>query len=83
MTTQHPTNTYNISLKDSAYKTGSKPGKVAAGSSTSLVLDLSKSFGWYDVGFGVPGAASFEKRYTGHVESGKASFTDPAMVNMI
>lgn len=83
ITNHHPTNKYNISLKDNAYKTGSKPGKVAAGSSTAIVLDLSKNFGWYDISIGVQGAGTFEKRYAGHVETGKASFTDPAMGNII
>ena len=55
---------------------------MVAGTSTSIVLDLGKSFGWYDVSIGVQGAATFEKRYAGHVETGKASFTDPAMGNI-
>ncbi len=42
-------------------------------------LDLTKSFGWYDFTVKVKGNDTFEKRYAGRMETGKASFSDPVM----
>ncbi|GAB3920969.1 phosphocholine-specific phospholipase C [Larkinella terrae] len=68
-----------IEVKDNAYKTGTKTKAIAKGSQASLVLDLGKSFGWYDFSVKVSGSTVFEKRFAGHVETGKPSFTDPVM----
>ncbi|MFC5408687.1 phosphocholine-specific phospholipase C [Larkinella bovis] len=68
-----------VEVKDHAYKTGTKSKVVAKGAQGSLVLDLSKSFGWYDFSVKVSGQTVFEKRYAGRVETGKPSFTDPLM----
>ncbi len=44
-----------------------------------LKLDLSKTHGWYDITVRVKENPFFSKRYAGRVETGKDSFTDPAM----
>jgi phospholipase C len=44
-----------------------------------LVLNLKNSFGWYDFSIKVKGNSVFEKRYAGHVETGKESVSDPYM----
>lgn len=76
-----------IEITDNAYKTGNhvlKPGAMAGSKEKqSLVLDLSKSFGWYDISVKVKGYPAFEKRYAGHVETGKSSFTDPLMGGVV
>lgn len=51
--------------------------------SASVLLDLYKTFGWYDFTVMIKGNNSFEKRYAGRVETGKESFTDPMMGGMI
>ncbi|MEP7279387.1 MAG: hypothetical protein ABI813_12135 [Bacteroidota bacterium] len=43
------------------------------------MLDLSHSFGWYDFSVSITGNQSFEQRFASHVETGKASYTDPFM----
>ncbi|NCD71023.1 phosphocholine-specific phospholipase C [Mucilaginibacter agri] len=74
---------YTVEVIDNAYKTGSRKKVVVASASqpaqANFVLDLSKSFGWYDFSIKVQGHASFEKRYAGRVETGASSFSDPLM----
>jgi phospholipase C len=72
-------NPITVVVKDNAYKTATRTKVLAKGSHASLILDLSKSFGWYDFSVRITGNAVFEKRYAGRVETGKASFTDPVM----
>ena len=42
-------------------------------------IDLSKTYGWYDVSVKIKGNDAFERRYAGKVETGKETFTDPMM----
>jgi phospholipase C len=44
---------------------------------------LSKSFGWYDFSLKIKGNELFEKRYAGHVETGKPAKTDPFMGRVV
>ncbi len=73
-----------VEITDNAYKTGKHVLTVAANKRPStLMLNLSKSFGWYDFTVRIKGNTTFEKRYAGHVETGKASFTDPLMGGVV
>jgi phospholipase C len=54
-----------------------------AADTSSTVLELDRSQGWYDVQIRVSGAAAFERRLAGHVENGYESFSDPAMGRMV
>ena len=74
---------YKISVKDHAYKANNHSKTVGPSGKGTLVLDLSKSFGWYDFSVLIGGADLFEKRYAGRVETGKLSFTDPAMGQVV
>ncbi|KAA2239332.1 phospholipase C, phosphocholine-specific [Chitinophaga agrisoli] len=71
--------TITIQLSDNAYKTAARAQVLAAGETKSMVLELSKSHGWYDCSVRVKGNDVFEQRYAGRVETGKPSFTDPLM----
>lgn len=66
-------------ITDNAYRTGGRTQLIKAGGSKDVLLDLSKSFGWYDCSVKVKGASLFEQRFAGRVETGKTSFTDPFM----
>ena len=69
-----------VVVTDNAYKNAPKTVVVEAkNGQASLVLDLKKSHGWYDVSIRVEGAEGFEQRFAGHVETGKDSVSDPAM----
>ena len=74
--------THTIEITDNAYKTNNHKRVVAPNVQTNLVLNLANSHGWYDFTVKVNGADSFEKRYAGRVETGKASFSDPLMGNV-
>ena len=72
---------YTLEIIDNAYAGGSLQ-LVAAGIDT-MILNLSKNFGWYDFTVRVKGYQIFEQRYAGHVETGKNSFTDPHMGGVV
>ena len=73
---------FEIEIRDNAYKNKSIRKVFAANKTSkadSIVLNLDKSFGWYDFSVFVKGYDHFERRYAGHVETGNSSFTDPFM----
>ena len=67
-----------VTLQDNSYKTATIAKKVAAGVTTSVVLRLGKSHGWYDFSVSSDGNVAVA-RYAGHVDTGKPSFSDPVM----
>jgi phospholipase C len=48
---------------------------------SNIIVDLSGNYNWYDFSVKISGIDTFEKRYAGHVETGKPSFSDPQMGN--
>lgn len=56
--------------------------KIAANSSEPLNIDTAKNHGWYDVHLSIDGINEFSQHYAGRVETGKDSYTDPAMGNI-
>ncbi len=52
---------------------------VEAGSEVTLNLPIRKSAHWYDFSVRVKGQTLYSRRFAGHMETGKGSFTDPAM----
>jgi phospholipase C len=70
-------------IEDLSYKTGKKIVEVAKGKSLTVTLDFSKSHAWYDFAVKIEGNNTFEQRYAGHIETGRESFTDPAMGQVI
>lgn len=72
-----------ILVKDNSYKSGTKEKLVKPGERVTIVTDQSKSHGWYDFSLTVKGTPNFEKRFAGHVETGKVSITDPLMGGVI
>lgn len=73
----NPGHSYTVEIKDNAYK--NKPITKVITNGSAIVLNLGKSFGWYDFTVRVQGYDDFERRYAGHVETGNASYTDPFM----
>jgi phospholipase C len=76
---QDPARAITLSVQDHAYKKKTLSKELAKGATTTLVLDLQASFGWYDFSITANGAEHFEQRYAGRVEIGKESFSDPFM----
>lgn len=65
----------SIAMSDKAYGAVSETIRLAAGETRTLSLDLSPSHGWYDHAFEADGQTW---RIAGHVETGAASWSDPA-----
>jgi phospholipase C len=78
---------YTVEITDNGYKTQAIEKTLEKAGTTAdrsiVVLNLSKSFGWYDFSVKVTGGGSFEKRYAGRVETGKHSYSDPFMGRMV
>jgi phospholipase C len=70
-----------IEIVDHAY--GAKPIRKAIAGKEIIVLNLEKSFGWYDFSVKVDGVEGFAKRYAGRVETGRPSYSDPLMGGML
>ncbi|WP_175750128.1 phosphocholine-specific phospholipase C [Burkholderia pyrrocinia] len=69
-----------ITATDVAYGGAARTLTIPAGQRVEAHWDLSCSSHWYDLQFAVAGNAGWMRRIAGHVETGKASITDPAAV---
>ena len=72
-------NAYDIEIKDNAYKAATVSKKIGPSKTEVVILDLSKSFSWYDFSVGVANKQGFVKRFAGRVETGKETSSDPFM----
>jgi phospholipase C len=76
-------NDLTVIIKDNAYKAQPVTRKLSASKDQSIVIQLGKSSGWYDLSVVVEGYEAFEKRYAGRVETGAKSITDPLMGRLV
>lgn len=74
---------HTVVIKDLGYRKNDLKKEIPAGSTQEIVLDLKQTHGWYDFSLKLEGENSFEQRYAGRVETGAASFTDPAMGGIV
>jgi phospholipase C len=74
---------YHVEITDNAYHANNHQQVVSSGASSSIVLNLAKSYGWYDFTLKVTGNSQFEQRYAGRVETGKHSYSDPFMGRVV
>lgn len=77
------TKPHTVVITDKSYKTTGQSKIVTAGGKASMVVDLSKSYNWYDFSVRLKGHDQFEERYAGHVESGLITKTDPLMGGLV
>lgn len=70
---------HSVEVVDLSYKTDRKQIELAQGSTVKVLFYLQKNHNWYDFSIKIKGNNDFERRYAGHVETGKESYTDPAM----
>jgi phospholipase C len=73
----------HLEIKDNSYNSGVKNISVRRKRTARVILDVSKSYGWYDFSLKINGDDLFEKRYSGRVETGKPGKTDPLMGGMM
>jgi phospholipase C len=77
------TKAHLLTLSDNSYKTESQSKLVAAGSEATMIVNLTKTFNWYDVSVKLKGYDAFEERFAGHVETGMVTKTDPLMGGVV
>ena len=68
-----------FTVTDNAYGARTVTHSVAAGQALSVRCDLSGSFGWYDFSVTSETDPKWLRRVAGHVETGRASRTDPML----
>lgn len=66
-------------LTDNSYGSPESAPKIAAYSSVSSYIDVSKSYGWYDLSVQMDGNEHFMHTFAGRLENGKPGKTDPLM----
>ncbi len=66
-----------------AYTGKSVTQELQPGDNFGNVSSLKKFFGWYDLIVTVAEDSTFNYRLAGHVETGKDSFTDPALGGLV
>ncbi|HTE01912.1 MAG TPA: phospholipase C, phosphocholine-specific [Mucilaginibacter sp.] len=72
-----------IEIIDHSYKSNNHKKTLAPNAKATLALNLEKSHNWYDFSVKVSGHSSFEKIFSGRVETGKVGFTDPFMGKVV
>ena len=72
-----------LEINDNAYNAAKRTVQLNAHAEKTIICYLDKSYNWYDFTIKQTGNTGFEKRYCGHVETGKESKSDPLMGMMI
>jgi phospholipase C len=65
------------------YGARTRTRSLGPGETATEQWSLSRSRGWYDLVVTVDGDPHFQRRYAGHVETGRDSVTDPAMGGLV
>ena len=68
-----------VNIDDHVYQVNHKTINLAAGVKKIITLNLKKYGHWYNFFINVKGFDGYKKYYSGHVETGKESTTDPYM----
>jgi phospholipase C len=71
-----------VQISDHSYGRGNVTKKVPASGKKKIVLNLDKSHGWYDITIKIKGSGAFKRQCAGRIETGKESYSDPAMGNV-
>lgn len=70
---------YRLRVADNSYGGKSQTVNMRVGKESTIEMDLSASYRWYDVSVGCVGVDGFEERFAGRVETGVDGITDPLM----
>jgi phospholipase C len=79
LSNRDPQHALTVRVRDLAYGNGRQTIHLGPTESVEMPLELSSSYGWYDLGIRVRGSSDFEQRYAGHIEAGVESCSDPFM----
>lgn len=69
----------SVKIVDNEYGNPTVSKKIRSGGNETIVLNLSRSFGWYDFSVLMEGNSGMVKRYAGRVENGEEGYSDPLM----
>ena len=72
-----------VVITDNAYKIQPIKRTLKGCWETTILLDLTKSAGWYDFTVSLQGNDNFSRRYAGRVETGRDSISDPYMGRVV
>ncbi|PZP52539.1 MAG: phospholipase C, phosphocholine-specific [Pseudopedobacter saltans] len=75
--------TMAVNILDNAYNNPPLSYNLKEGEVKEIVLNLQKHYGWYDFSVTGKNEEDFLRRFAGHVETEKASMTDPFMGRMV
>lgn len=81
--TNNDTKPHVLNISDNSYKAVNQNKAIPAGAQTSIVLNLSKNYNWYDFSVKIKGFESYSERFAGHVETGQVTKTDPLMGGIV
>ena len=71
----------SVAVQDNAYGAQARTYRLPAGASINTHWELASSSCWYDLTVAAATPADFSWRFAGHVETGRPSMTDPALVS--
>jgi phospholipase C len=74
---------HHVVIEDNSYKSGTRNKAFDVGGKGTLIMDLGKSFQWYDFSVKVKGYEGYQERFAGHVETGAVTKTDPLMGGIV
>jgi phospholipase C len=78
--TNHDTvKSHTVEVRETTYRKAVKKQTLRPGSTTTIPIKIESSFGWYDFHLGIVGQETFDQQYAGRIETGKWSYSDPAM----
>jgi phospholipase C len=66
-----------------AYTGNARTWTIQSQETVEGALSLEQFHGWYDLILTVAGDSTFQYRLAGHVETGKDSFSDPALGGLV
>ncbi|HEY4290555.1 MAG TPA: phospholipase C, phosphocholine-specific [Puia sp.] len=69
----------SIEVIDHGYGAPVITKEIKGGETVVLTLPFDKNHGWYDLSVGCMSLQTFQRRYAGHIETGKDSISDPFM----
>ena len=72
-----------VHISDRGYKAAPREVKLSASGKKTILVDLSRHHGWYDLAITVEGKDGFEERFAGKVETGAEGKSDPLMGGLV
>jgi phospholipase C len=76
---REPTKALSVNISDQSYNSAPKMQMMSPGGTETITIDTQRSHCWYDLTVNLTVVARYSRRFAGRIETGKWSFSDPAM----